>query len=200
MNTLPFNKSSALPKGEERPKVSFGPVFEKHKTLSGREKQNNFPNLTRHKAKGYFTPNPGEFVFYFFNILYWTNTDQSLPWFIFWYVSYCVLTILCLAQSDHPSSAFGDIRPPSPLNPGFSLSDPSNPIIHPTRLTYSSFNKTPSPQQQAEKKKKVGSTCPHLHLVSWIVHCLFKVPSFFCTSLPSHLRVVIGNPWRCSSI
>ncbi|XP_038125355.1 centrosomal protein of 72 kDa isoform X1 [Cyprinodon tularosa] len=116
MNTLPFNKSSALPKGEERPKVSFGPVFEKHKTLSGREKQNNFPNLTRHKAKGYFTPNP--------------------------------------AQSDHPSSAFGDIRPPSPLNPGFSLSDPSNPILHPTRLTYSSFNKTPSPQQQAEKKKK----------------------------------------------
>uniref|UniRef100_A0A3P9QAZ5 Centrosomal protein 72 n=1 Tax=Poecilia reticulata TaxID=8081 RepID=A0A3P9QAZ5_POERE len=31
MNTLPHNLSSTSPKGAERPKVSFGPVFEKHK-------------------------------------------------------------------------------------------------------------------------------------------------------------------------
>uniref|UniRef100_A0A3B5N099 Centrosomal protein 72 n=1 Tax=Xiphophorus couchianus TaxID=32473 RepID=A0A3B5N099_9TELE len=41
MNTLPHNLSSTSPKGAERPKVSFGPVFEKHKTLPGKQKQND---------------------------------------------------------------------------------------------------------------------------------------------------------------
>ncbi|KAM4736251.1 LOW QUALITY PROTEIN: centrosomal protein of 72 kDa [Anableps anableps] len=117
MNTLP-HKSSTSPKGAEKAKVSFGPVFEKHKTLPGKQSKRTPPSLTRHKAKG-LTPNP--------------------------------------AQSDHCGSLFGDIRAPSPLASGLKLSEPSNPILHPTRLTYSSFNKTEGrsdPQPQAEKKKK----------------------------------------------
>ncbi|XP_044063323.1 centrosomal protein of 72 kDa isoform X2 [Siniperca chuatsi] len=55
------------------------------------------------------------------------------------------------------SSLFINIRPPSPHRPGLNLSDPSNPILHPPRLTYSSFNKTEggsSLPQQVEKKKR----------------------------------------------
>ncbi|XP_030605517.1 centrosomal protein of 72 kDa [Archocentrus centrarchus] len=55
------------------------------------------------------------------------------------------------------SSSFINIRPPSPRRPGLNLSDRSNPILHPPRLTYSSFNKTDagsSQPVQAEKKKK----------------------------------------------
>ncbi|XP_047217518.1 centrosomal protein of 72 kDa isoform X2 [Girardinichthys multiradiatus] len=125
MNTLPYNKGSTSPKGAERPKVSFGPVFEKHRTLPGKQKQKDSSNLTRHKAKGHFTPNP--------------------------------------ALNDHSGSSFGDIRPPSPLHPSLNLSDPSNPILHPARLTYSSFNKTEGGSQsqtQAEKKKKGGYRKP----------------------------------------
>ncbi|XP_014326346.1 centrosomal protein of 72 kDa [Xiphophorus maculatus] len=58
MNTLPHNLSSTSPKGAERPKVSFGPVFEKHKTLPGKQKQHDSSSLTRHKARGHFTANP----------------------------------------------------------------------------------------------------------------------------------------------
>lgn len=63
-------------------------------------------------------------------------------------------------QSHRHSSSLANIRPPSPRRPGFDLSDPSNPILHPPRLTYSSFNKTEggsSLPQQGEKKKRVGS-------------------------------------------
>lgn len=67
MNTLPRNKSSTSPKGTERPKVSFGPVFEKHRTLSGKQKQKDSSSLSRHKAKGHFTPNPGEYYISFVN-------------------------------------------------------------------------------------------------------------------------------------
>ncbi|XP_028986347.1 centrosomal protein of 72 kDa isoform X2 [Betta splendens] len=59
--------------------------------------------------------------------------------------------------SYYNSSSFNNIRPPSPRRPGLNLSDPSNPILHPPRLTYSSFNKTEGSStlpQQAEKKKK----------------------------------------------
>ncbi|XP_026149372.1 centrosomal protein of 72 kDa isoform X3 [Mastacembelus armatus] len=54
------------------------------------------------------------------------------------------------------SSSFINIQPPSPRRPGLNLSDPSNPILHPPRLTYSSFHKTERGStlpQQAEKKK-----------------------------------------------
>ncbi|XP_036929136.1 centrosomal protein of 72 kDa isoform X1 [Acanthopagrus latus] len=60
-------------------------------------------------------------------------------------------------QSRRHSSLFINIRPPSPRRPGLNLSDPSNPILHPPRLTYSSFNKTErgsSLPQQGEKKKR----------------------------------------------
>ncbi|XP_018544633.1 centrosomal protein of 72 kDa [Lates calcarifer] len=60
-------------------------------------------------------------------------------------------------QCQRHSSSFINIRPPSPHRPGLNLSDPSNPILHPPRLTYSSFNKTEggsSLLQQAEKKKR----------------------------------------------
>ncbi|KAL3980825.1 Eph receptor B6 [Sarotherodon galilaeus] len=60
-------------------------------------------------------------------------------------------------ESLRHSSSFINIRPPSPRRPGLNLSDPSNPILHPPRLTYSSFNKTDgssSQPVQAEKKKK----------------------------------------------
>ncbi|XP_051262562.1 centrosomal protein of 72 kDa [Dicentrarchus labrax] len=60
-------------------------------------------------------------------------------------------------QSCRHSSSFINIRPPSPCRPGFNLSDPSNPILHPPRLTYSSFNKTEggsSLPETVEKKKR----------------------------------------------
>ncbi|XP_045900023.1 centrosomal protein of 72 kDa isoform X2 [Micropterus dolomieu] len=60
-------------------------------------------------------------------------------------------------QSRHHSSSFVNIRPPSPRGTGLNLSDPSNPILHPPRLTYSSFNKTgggSSLAQHMEKKKR----------------------------------------------
>lgn len=57
MKELPHNKSSTLPKMAERPKVSFGPVFEKYRTMPGKQKD---LKQTKHKAKGYFTPNPGK--------------------------------------------------------------------------------------------------------------------------------------------
>ncbi|RVE62607.1 hypothetical protein OJAV_G00158740 [Oryzias javanicus] len=63
-------------------------------------------------------------------------------------------------QSQHHSSSFVNIRPPSPLQPGLNLSDPSNPILHPARLSYSSCNKadeSASLQQQQAGRKKRGS-------------------------------------------
>ncbi|KAM7383568.1 hypothetical protein PAMP_003208 [Pampus punctatissimus] len=66
-------------------------------------------------------------------------------------------------QGRRYSSSFINIRPPSPRRPGLNLSDPSNPILHPPRLTYSSFNKTEggsSVPQQSEKKKRGGYRKP----------------------------------------
>ncbi|TKS81983.1 Centrosomal protein of 72 kDa [Collichthys lucidus] len=62
-------------------------------------------------------------------------------------------------QSHRHSSSFVNIRPPSPRRPGLNLSDPSNPVLHPPRLTYSSFSKTEggSSLPQQEEKKKRGS-------------------------------------------
>ncbi|XP_062255083.1 centrosomal protein of 72 kDa isoform X3 [Platichthys flesus] len=62
-------------------------------------------------------------------------------------------------QSQRLCSSFVNIRPPSPHRPGLNLSDPSNPILHPARLTYSSFNKTEggSSSLQQEEMKKKGS-------------------------------------------
>ncbi|XP_029136005.1 centrosomal protein of 72 kDa [Labrus bergylta] len=60
-------------------------------------------------------------------------------------------------QSRRHSFSFTNIRPPSPRRPGLNLSDPSNPILHPPRLTYSSFSKTEggcSLPQQKEKKQR----------------------------------------------
>ncbi|KAG7474435.1 hypothetical protein JOB18_008681 [Solea senegalensis] len=60
-------------------------------------------------------------------------------------------------QSHVHCSSFINIRPPSPRSSGLNPSDHSNPILHPPRLTYSSFNKTEggsSPQQHTEKAKK----------------------------------------------
>ncbi|XP_029928000.1 centrosomal protein of 72 kDa isoform X2 [Myripristis murdjan] len=110
------NKSTSL-KVSERPKVSFGPYVEKHRSVPGRLKQDG-PKQIRFAAKGYFTPNPD--------------------------------------QDHHHSSPLLNIRPPSPRNPGLNLSDPSNPILHPPRLSYSSFNRTGgfSQPQKAEQKKR----------------------------------------------
>ncbi|XP_044215598.1 centrosomal protein of 72 kDa isoform X1 [Thunnus albacares] len=66
-------------------------------------------------------------------------------------------------QDHRHNSSFINIRPPSPRRPGLNLSDPSNPILHPPRLTYSSFNKTEggsSVLQHNEKKKKGGYRKP----------------------------------------
>ncbi|XP_074539603.1 centrosomal protein of 72 kDa [Halichoeres trimaculatus] len=62
-------------------------------------------------------------------------------------------------QSRPRSSSFINIRPPSPRRPGLNLSDPSNPILHPPRLTYSSFNRTEGGSSLLlhREKKKRGS-------------------------------------------
>uniref|UniRef100_A0A8C2Z641 Centrosomal protein 72 n=1 Tax=Cyclopterus lumpus TaxID=8103 RepID=A0A8C2Z641_CYCLU len=44
-------------------------------------------------------------------------------------------------QSHGHSYSMANIRPPSPRRPGLNLSDRSNPILHPPRLTYSRGNK-----------------------------------------------------------
>nr|XP_033958273.1 centrosomal protein of 72 kDa [Pseudochaenichthys georgianus] len=116
-------RSSSTFKATERPKVSFGPYVEKHRPVSG--KQKDFAKHTRQAAKGHYTPNPD--------------------------------------PSHRHSSSLVNIRPPSPRGPGLNLSDPSNPILHPPRLTYSSFNKTEgesSLQPQGEKKKRGGYRKP----------------------------------------
>lgn len=53
-------KCSTSFKATERPKVSFGPYVEKRRAVTGKQKQKDFPNQTRHVAKGHFTPNPGK--------------------------------------------------------------------------------------------------------------------------------------------
>ncbi|XP_028280727.1 centrosomal protein of 72 kDa [Parambassis ranga] len=66
-------------------------------------------------------------------------------------------------QGHRHSSSLINVRPPSPRHPGLNLSDPSNPILHPPRLTYSSFNKTEegsSQPQETDKKKRGGYRKP----------------------------------------
>ncbi|KAL6109141.1 cep72 [Pungitius sinensis] len=60
-------------------------------------------------------------------------------------------------QSHGHSSTLANIRPPSPRRPGLNLSDLSNPILHPPRLTSSSVNKTEGGSGQQGEKKKRGS-------------------------------------------
>lgn len=50
-------KGSTSSKVPERPKVSFGPYVEKHRSVPGELK--HVPKQTRHAAKGHFTANPG---------------------------------------------------------------------------------------------------------------------------------------------
>ncbi|XP_054477417.1 centrosomal protein of 72 kDa isoform X2 [Anoplopoma fimbria] len=60
-------------------------------------------------------------------------------------------------QSHGHSSSLANIRPPSPRRPGLNLSDLSNPILHPPRLTYSSVNKIEGGSSQQGENKKRGS-------------------------------------------
>lgn len=63
-------------------------------------------------------------------------------------------------QSHHLGSSLSNIQPPSPRRSGMTLSNPSNPVLHPPRLTYSSFQKTEEVcglTQQVGKMKKKGS-------------------------------------------
>ncbi|XP_072317423.1 centrosomal protein of 72 kDa isoform X2 [Eucyclogobius newberryi] len=60
-------------------------------------------------------------------------------------------------QIVHPGSCFGEIQPPSQCRLEANVSNPVNPILHPPRLTYSSFHKGEEgsgPSQQEGKKKK----------------------------------------------
>ncbi|XP_068616639.1 LOW QUALITY PROTEIN: centrosomal protein of 72 kDa [Brachionichthys hirsutus] len=61
-------------------------------------------------------------------------------------------------QSFGHSSSFSNVCPPSARRPGLKLSGPSNPILHPPRLTYCSFNKTEGCSGlPREEKRKRGS-------------------------------------------
>ncbi|XP_076009911.1 centrosomal protein of 72 kDa [Genypterus blacodes] len=57
------------------------------------------------------------------------------------------------AQDHSHSSALVNIRPPSPRKPGLNLSDPSNPILHPPRLTYKTAEGSALPQQAEQKRR-----------------------------------------------
>lgn len=146
-------------KTTERPKVSFGPYVEKRKPVPGKQKQKDFANQTRHVAKGHFTPNPGKslisalskITFVCVDHTSYTSTNAKFH-------SIGIVLIFFSDLSHHNCCSFMNIRPPSPRRPGLNLSDPSNPILHPPRLTYSNFNKKEggsSLPQQAEKKKRV---------------------------------------------
>ncbi|XP_034408831.1 centrosomal protein of 72 kDa isoform X2 [Cyclopterus lumpus] len=60
-------------------------------------------------------------------------------------------------QSHGHSYSMANIRPPSPRRPGLNLSDRSNPILHPPRLTYSSLNKTEGDSSHQGGNKRRGS-------------------------------------------
>lgn len=139
-------RSMALLKVIDRPKVSFGPHEEKHRPEPAKQKPKNLPQHTRHVAKGHYTPNPGMMCKH-------PQISNVHP-------AGSLLNLLFFSpdQSHCHSSSFINIRPPSPHRPGLNLSDPSNPILHPPRLTYSSFNKTEggfSLPRQEEKEKRV---------------------------------------------
>lgn len=107
-------------------------------------------------------------------------------------------------QSHGHSSSLANIRPPSPRHLGLTLSDLSNPILHPPRLTYSSLNNTEggSNQQQGEHKRRVGSKLSLINISNTesLLFCsCYLHTSYLRLSLISTSRVVIGNPRRCSS-
>lgn len=52
-------RSLALLKMIDRPKVSFGPHEEKHRPEPAKRKPKNLPQHARRVAKGHYTPNPG---------------------------------------------------------------------------------------------------------------------------------------------
>lgn len=136
-----------------RPKVSFGPYVEKSRPQPGKQKQKDLSKQTRHVAKGHFTPNPGKGSV-LLRLVCFHKRQNSVAW------NDVECLFVLIDQSHHHSSSFLNIQPPSPCRPGVNLSDPSNPILHPPRLTYSSSNKTEegsSLPQQVEKKKRVGS-------------------------------------------
>lgn len=63
-------------------------------------------------------------------------------------------------SENHPShsSPLHNIQPPSPSSSALHLSDPSNPILHPARISYSGINKTPGgaallPQKTVKHKR-----------------------------------------------
>lgn len=185
-------RSVALLKMIDRPKVSFGPHEEKHRPEPAKRKPKNLPQHTRHVAKGHYTPNPGMMCKHpQIPNVHPSGSLLNLRLFAVFFSS--------LDRSGCHSSSFINIRPPSPRRPGLNLSDPSNPILHPPRLTYSSFHKTEggfSLPRQEEKKKRVRScVSPLLTPVSqtFICFCFFSCHLF----LNSPLRVVTGNPWRC---
>lgn len=53
-------RSATSIKETVRPKVSFGPYKEKHKSESAKQKQKDLPKQTRRAARGHYTPNPGK--------------------------------------------------------------------------------------------------------------------------------------------
>ncbi|CAN9514284.1 unnamed protein product [Ophioblennius macclurei] len=60
-------------------------------------------------------------------------------------------------QSRPRSASLINIRPPSPRRPGLNLSDPSDPVLHPPRLTYSRKTEEGSSLPQQADKMKRGS-------------------------------------------
>ncbi|XP_056299794.1 centrosomal protein of 72 kDa isoform X3 [Pseudoliparis swirei] len=111
---------SSTPKPETAKSILRYPptIYEKCRSVPGKQKQKDSHKQSRHAAKGHYTPNPD--------------------------------------QSHGHSSSLANIRPPSPRHLGLTLSDLSNPILHPPRLTYSSLNNTEggSNQQQGEHKRR----------------------------------------------
>lgn len=92
-------------------------------------------------------------------------------------------------QCRHSNSLLVNIRPPSQCH-GLSLSDPSNPILHPPRQTYCTVNQPKggsSIPQQAEMRKRVGYQFSLLKLDIWLLFFSWPLPEF---------RVVTENPWR----
>ncbi|KAM6967487.1 centrosomal protein of 72 kDa [Aplochiton taeniatus] len=57
---------------------------------------------------------------------------------------------------DQRSCPLTKIRPPSPRSPGVKPSDVSNPVLHPPRLSYSSFNKTAGGSTLPQKPARRG--------------------------------------------
>lgn len=165
------HRSAAFLKMIDRPKVSFGPHEEKHRPESAKPKPKNLPQHTRRLAKGHYTPNPG--MMYKHPQI--PNIHPSGSLLNLWFI--CSF-FFSPDQSRCHRSSFINIRPPSPHRPGLNLSDPSNPILHPPRLTYSSFNKTeggPSlPRQEAKKKGVRSYVRPLLAPASETFICFFS--------------------------